>query len=170
MSPRVLIAFASKYGATAEIAEKIGEVLRQSDCQVDVMPANHVNEVTAYDAVVLGSAVYTGHWVKEAAQFLTSHEDALAQKPVWLFSSGPTGDGDPVETMGGWRFPLDLQPIADRVNPRDTTLFQGKIDIDKLHLGEKLMVKAVKAQLGDSRDWDAISDWAREIVRELATK
>ena len=141
MNDKILVAYGSKYGATAEIAEKIGEVLTAAGLTVDVLPAERVADLAPYRAVVLGSAVYAGHWQKEAVHLLEGQEAALAQRPVWLFSSGPTSEGDPVEVMDGWRFPEAQQPIADRIHPRDITVFPGKIDAAKLHLGERLIVK-----------------------------
>ena len=70
MDQRVLVAYGTKYGATAEIAEKIGEVLRQSGFQTDVLPAERVQELSGYQAVILGSGVYIGRWRKPAAKFL----------------------------------------------------------------------------------------------------
>jgi menaquinone-dependent protoporphyrinogen oxidase len=168
MNNKILVAYTSKYGSTTEIAEKIGDVLRQSGLDVTVLPAAQVGDVLPFGAVVLGSGVYAGRWLKEAAAFLEENESALWERPVWLFSSGPTGEGDPVERMHGWRFPENLQPIADRIKPRDITFFGGKIDTDKLHLGDKLIVRAVKAPTGDFRDWRAIEAWANKIVEQLA--
>jgi menaquinone-dependent protoporphyrinogen oxidase len=167
MDKQVLVAYATKYGATAEIAEKIGEVLRQAGLQADVRPADRVGDLSAYGAVVLGSAVYIGRWRKEAARFLKANETALAGKPVWLFSSGPTDEGDPVELTQGWRFPGNLQPIADRIGPRDMALFHGAVDANKLNFIEKWMLKNVKASMGDFRDWEAIRSWATAIASEL---
>ena len=164
---RVLVAYATKYGATAEIAERIGEVLRQEGLQADVRPAAEVSDLSAYKAVVLGSAVYIGQWRKPAARFLMANEAELARKPVWLFSSGPTGKGDPTELTQGWRLPGKLQPIADRIGPRDVALFHGASDPDKLNLVEKWMLKNVKAPIGDFRDWELIAAWARAIAQEL---
>jgi menaquinone-dependent protoporphyrinogen oxidase len=168
MKDKVLVAYASKYGSTTEIAEKIGDVLRRSGVDVTVLPTGQVEDMEQYQAVVLGSGVYAGHWLKEASAFLETNESALWERPVWLFSSGPTSDGDPVEHMHGWRFPENLQPIADRIKPRDIAFFGGKIDTDKLHLGDKLIVRAVKAQAGDFRDWHAIEAWANKIIEQLA--
>ena len=123
---KVLVAFASKYGATAEIADRIGEVLRQANLPVEVHPADQVSDLAPYGAVVLGSAVYIGRWRKQAVKFLETHEAGLAQKPVWFFSSGPTGEGDPVELTQGWRFPAGQQAIADRIQPRDVAIFSRR--------------------------------------------
>jgi len=111
--------------------------------------------------------VYVGQWRKEAVKFLKANETALAEKPVWLFSSGPTGEGDPAELGQGWRFPGKLQPVADRVRPRDVVVFHGAVDVGKLSFIEKRMLKMVKAPIGDFRDWDAITSWAAAIADAL---
>ena len=163
MDIQVLVAYATKYGATAEIAEKIGQVLRQAGLRTDVLPVNRVSDLTPYKAVVLGSALYIGQWRKEAATFLKANEKVLVERPVWLFSSGPTGEGDPVALLQDWHFPKALQPIADRLHPRDIAVFHGAVDMKKLNLIEKWALKNVKAPPGDFRDWNAISAWADTI-------
>lgn len=168
MKNRVLVAYASKYGATQGIAEKIGAVLGDANLSTDVAPMARVGDLAPYSAVVLGSAVYAGAWRQEAATFLETHALALAALPVWLFSSGPTGVGDPVVLMKGWRFPDALQPVADSIKPRAVAFFHGAIDMKKLNLAEKLLVKGIKAPVGDFRDWAAISAWAADIAAALA--
>jgi menaquinone-dependent protoporphyrinogen oxidase len=170
MDKQILVAYATKYGATAEIAEKIGEVLRQAGLDAAVLPVGRASgrsDLSAYQAVVLGSAVYIGQWRKEAVKFLKANEEVLAERPVWLFSSGPTGEGDPVELTQGWRFPGKLQPIADRIQPRDIAVFHGSVDANKLNGIERWMLKNVKAPAGDFRDWEAITSWAKAIADEL---
>jgi menaquinone-dependent protoporphyrinogen oxidase len=164
---QVLVSYGTKYGGTAEIAEKIGQALRQAGQRVDVHPADRVSDLGAYKAVVLGSGVYIGRWRKEAARFLKANEDLLAGRPVWLFSSGPTGEGDPVALTDGWRLPRALQPIADRIQPRDVAVFHGVVDVDKLNFIEKWMLKNVQSPVGDFRDWEAIAAWATAIAAEL---
>ena len=167
MSNQVLVAYATKYGGTAEIAEEIGQVLRGAGLRADVLPTDRVSELSAYQAVVLGSAVYIGRWRKEATKFLKANQKVLAKQRVWLFSSGPTNEGDPVEVLDGWRFPGSLQPVADRIQPRDITVFHGVLDEKNLNSLEKWMLKNVKAPLGDFRDWDAITAWATDIADQL---
>lgn len=167
MEIRILVTYASKYGATAEIAEKIGQLLRQEDLQADVLPVNRVGNLTRYKAVIIGSAVYIGRWRKEAVKFLRTNEKLLAERFVWLFSSGPTGEGDPVELMKGWRFPEGLRPIIDRIQPRDIAIFHGMLDMKKLNFLEKFAIKNVESPVGDFRDWDAITSWTTAIADEL---
>lgn len=170
MTQRILIAYATKYGSTAGIARKIGDVLQAAGLIVDVQPADAVRDVTPYDAVILGSAVYAGQWRKEAVSLLEKQEQALAERPVWLFSSGPTGEGDPVEQMKGWTFPEAQRPIADRIQPRGIAFFHGDIDMDKLNFGEKLLVKGIRAPTGDFRDWEMITAWAQDVAEALKQK
>jgi menaquinone-dependent protoporphyrinogen oxidase len=167
MEHKILVTYATKHGGTTEIAEKIGQTLQQAGLQVDVLPVEQVDSLGSYDAVVLGSAVYAGHWRKEAVDFLENNEQVLAQRPVWIFSSGPTGEGDPIALMKGWRFPEGQWEVAERIHPRDITLFHGDLNMDKLNLAEKIIIKGVRAPTGDFRDWEVISSWATGIVEAL---
>jgi menaquinone-dependent protoporphyrinogen oxidase len=167
MEKKILVAHASKYGATAEIAEKIGEVLREAGLTVDVAPANKTEDPASYAGVVLGSAAYIGGWRKEAVKFLKKNQKKLAERPVWIFSSGPTGKGDPLELVKGWRYPKKLNDVIEAVKPVDVTVFHGAIDNEKLSGIEKFMIKNVKAELGDFRDWEAITAWAKKIAAEI---
>ena len=168
MDKKILVAHASKSGSTQEIAEKIGEVLRQAGLQVDVYPVERVRDLSPYGAVILGCAVYVGSWPNEAVTFFQAHERSLAVKPVWLFSSGPTGKGDPLAMLDGWRLPPAQQPVVDRIQPRDITVFHGNIDPDKVNAIEKWAVKSVvKKPFGDFRDWDTIVTWTNSIASAL---
>ena len=167
MDGRVLVAYATKYGATQEIAAAIGGALSSAGLAVDVLQVDRVKDVSSFRAVVLGSAVYVGQWRKEAVAFLVKHEQALSERPVWLFSSSPSGKGDPVQLMSGWKFPEAQKPIAERIHARDTALFHGALDPEKLSLPEKLILKGVKAPLGDFRDFEVVRAWGLSIADAL---
>lgn len=164
-----LVTYASKHESTAEIAKAIGEVLQQigTTTRVDVMPVEYVEDVTPYDAVVVGSAVYAGQWQPKAVEFLKKYEADLAERPVWVFSSGPTGEGDPKEMLEGWELPKALEPMIERIEPHDVVVFHGSLDPAKLNFLERLVVRGVKAPTGDFRDWDVIRGWAYNIARAL---
>jgi menaquinone-dependent protoporphyrinogen oxidase len=105
---------------------------------------------------------------KKRLKFLHTHETSLIERPVWLFSSGPTGEGDPVELVEGSRLPADLQSVADRIQPRDIAVFHGHIDPNKINFIEKWAIKSlVKKPFGDFRDWDLIISWATMIANAL---
>jgi menaquinone-dependent protoporphyrinogen oxidase len=169
---KILVAYATKHNSTAEIANLIGETLQQTRLRsgiphVEVKSVETVGDVTKYDVVVLGSAVYAGQWQSSAADFLKKHQEELSQRPVWLFSSGPTGEGDPLTLLKGWKFPQALMPVAERIKPRDIAVFHGNLDPDKLSLFERVVVKGVKAPMGDFRDSEMIRTWAKCIAEAL---
>ncbi len=159
---QVLVISASKHGSTREIASAIAEVLREKDISVDLKQIDEPVSVTDYDAVVLGSAVYIGHWMPEALKFVEKNQQALFERPVWLFSSGPLGEdnGKAVDKKQ-----ID-KLMADTV-ARDHKLFAGALFGEELGLKEKVAIKVVHAQYGDFRDWDAIRAWARDIGEGL---
>ena len=170
MGQTVLVTYASKYGATAEIAQKIGEVLAESGLDTEVLSTDSVGELSRYGAVVLGSGVYIGRWRKQAVQFLKKHSGVLASLPVWLFSSGPTGKGDPVELLDGWKLPKALQPVVDSIKPLDVVVFHGVLIVEKLTAIERWIINKVKAPFGDLRDWQSITSWAVKIAAALRTQ
>lgn len=167
MDQKALVAYATKHGGTAEIAEQIGRVLREVGLHTDVMPVSEVSDVTPYSAVVLGSAIYMGRWRKDAVRFLEERQEALAERKVWLFSSGPTGEGDPTELVEGRLLPEGLQPVVDTIKPQGIAVFHGALIRDQLSFFERSIIRMVKAPVGDFRDWDAVESWAVAIADTL---
>jgi len=163
----ILIAYASRYGSTGEIAEAIARVLRQRGMAVDVRPAGDVVRLEGYRAVVLGSALYSGGWLEDAREFLESFQDELAALPLWIFSSGPTTPGDPVEALGGWHYPVDLRTLLTSLRPQGVTLFAGKIDPEKLNLQDWLINRSMRGVNGDFRNWARIEAWATHVADRL---
>ena len=156
----VLVACASKHGATAEIATALARDLRAHDFDVDVRSAEEVDGVGEYDAVVLGSAVYMGRWLPAAVAVAELYADELAARPTWLFSSGPVGD----PLLPG---PPDLTTLERQVDSRGHRIFPGRLARNELSLAERGVVRVVSAQYGDYRDWDAVTEFAEEIAAAL---
>lgn len=168
MEKTILVTYASKYGATREIAEKIGEGLSLAGLGVDVLPVTSVRQVDQYRAVIMGSAIYIGKWQKDAEVFLKENEARLAKRPVWLFSSGPSGEGNPLDLVDGALLPSNLKPIVERIKPKEVTIFHGNIDLGKINGMEKFAVKnVVKKPFGDYRDWNMIKNWTNQIAASL---
>ena len=189
---RVLVVYGSRHGGTKGIAERIGEVLRTRDLDAVVAPADAVSkpEIHAADAFVIGSGVYMGSWLDEPLQFLAAHTDALAARPLWLFSSGPLPGSskdkqavDPIENALG---PADgpgsggrkkIEALSAAIGPRDHRVFLGRYDPDDeaKNLPERFMksfmrvIPAIRDVLpaGDYREWPAIEAWAQEIASEV---
>lgn len=156
---RVLVTAATKYGATGEIAQAIGQVLNEHGVDTTVLPPDQVEAVDDYDAVVLGSGVYAGHWLKPAKEFVDRNRNALAARPVWLFSSGPIGDPPKPEED-----PVDVAELMQTTKAREHRLFAGKLERQQLSFPEKAMMVAFRVKDGDFRDWEEIKGWAAEIA------
>jgi menaquinone-dependent protoporphyrinogen oxidase len=159
---KVLVTAASKHGATAEIAGVIRAVLEQEGLSVDLIAPEDVERVDGYDAVVLGSGVYAGHWLKPAKEFVRRYEAELQDRPVFVFSSGPVG-APPKESDE----PAEIPALDASTHPIDHRVFGGRITPSQLGPFEKLIVKVVKAPMIDDRPWEEIADWAKEIARYL---
>ncbi len=159
---RVLVTAATKHGATAEIAAAIGEALHGRDISATVAAPDQVSDLEGYDAVVLGSAVYAGHWLDPAKELVERLGDGLASRPVWLFSSGPLGEVPKPEED-----PVDVVEIAEATGAEGHRVFAGKLDRSALGFGERAIVMALRAPYGDFRDWGDITRWASEIADAL---
>ena len=160
---RVLVASASKHGSTTEIARAIGTALLLRMVDADVRTVESVVTIEGYDAVVLGSGVYMGHWLEPAKRFIEQHAEELRQRPVWLFSSGPLGDPPKPVTE-----PADVADLIESTRAREHRVFAGSLDKHELGIAERAMVAAVRAPEGDFRPWDEIDTWVGGIVAELA--
>ncbi len=174
----VLVAYASRHGATQGIAERIARILQEAGLDAEARPAATIRSVAGYDAFVIGSAAYMFHWEKDASSLVRRNHAALAHKPVWLFSSGPLGT-DPVNEKGQDQkvaaIPKDIPELRELLDARDHRVFFGAYDRDRRPIGlaERFlsMMPAAKEGLpfGDFRDWPEIEAWASEIARALAT-
>ncbi len=160
MPALVLVAYATKLGSNAEIADAIATVIRGSGHHVSAVPTREVKALDGWDAVVLGSAIYAAHWQKDARRFVVRFHDALQTRPLWLWGSGPldaklASSGLPI-TQHGAEITGDLGALDHRT-------FGGRLAADAPIDPQVLMTHPI----GDFRDWAAIEDYAREIASVL---
>lgn len=168
MTDRVLVAYGTKYGATAEIAEVIATTLRTAGFEVDALPARDVRSLEGYQAVVLGSAVYMARWRRDALALLRRLRRDLASRPVWLFSSGPVGEQADQQDAGSerWTKPKRVQRVASEIGARDHAVFGGRVSEDGGFM-RRSMARNTPPELRDRRDWTAIEAWAQGIAATL---
>jgi menaquinone-dependent protoporphyrinogen oxidase len=161
MSNRVLVTYASKAGSTAEMAARIGETIARKNLSVDVVPVEKVKDLSSYSAVVAGSAIRVGRILPEMMTFIENNQDALSAKPFSIFIGCMTLEDDSEEnrkTVSAY-----LEPVRALVKPASEGLFAGAMVHNKLNLLERLMMKAMKAPVGDFRNWDEIRGWAEAL-------
>ncbi|ATL32237.1 flavodoxin domain-containing protein [Streptomyces formicae] len=162
MTIKVLVAYATKNWSTAEIARTITEVLHKEGLAPDMRLVSEVGDLQAYDAVVLGSPLYENRWHKNARRFLNRNAQALAARPVWLFSSGP------LDASASER---DIPPVPFvrraliRVNAREHVTFGGCLEEGAKGRIARMIIKSGKG--GDYRDFARIADWTRHIGATL---
>jgi menaquinone-dependent protoporphyrinogen oxidase len=171
----ILVAYASKHGATRQLAERIGETLRAAGRDAEVRPVEAAGDPAGHDAFVIGSAVYFGSWRKEATAYVRRNRAVLASRPVWLFSSGPLGTATTDAQGRDLReaaAPKGLAELSAAVTPWDHRVFFGALDRTRLGFPERLlrMLPAGRELLleGDFRDWAEVETWARGIAQDLA--
>ncbi len=164
MGGRVLVAYASWVGSTAEVAEVVAEVLREGGAAVDVQPARKVRDLTHYRAVVLGTAVRIGRVHGDAPKFVQKYRAALSQMPVAYFAVCLTMQQDTEENRCTAKGYLDaLSRKAPQVQPVDVGLFGGLLDLERLSGLTKKVMASDQFPKGDFRDWEAIRAWAAHV-------
>jgi menaquinone-dependent protoporphyrinogen oxidase len=159
---RVLVTAASKHGGTAEMAEWIGETLRRAGQDAVVLAPDEVASLDGFDAVVLGSGVYAGHWLQPARTFVDRLGLVLAARPVWIFSSGPIGD--PPKPVEG---PADGETMRLATGAREHRIFPGRVDRSVMGFGEKAIMTALRVQDRDDRPRAEVEAWAEEIAAAI---
>lgn len=168
MGSRVLVAYASKAGSTAEVAGAIGKRLADTGLTVDVRRAKNVRSVDGYAAVIVGSAIRAGQWLSEASGFVKTHREALAARKTAFFTLCMTLRQDTPEhreTVAAY-----LKSVREILEPDKIEFFAGKMDYRKLALAPRLIVRGMKVPEGDFRNWDAIGAWTDALCKEMLAR
>jgi menaquinone-dependent protoporphyrinogen oxidase len=160
---KVLVAYGSRHGGTAGLAEWIAQTLHAEQLEVECKPAAEITDLAPYDAVILGGALYAHRWCRDARRFVARHAAALRHKPVWMFSSGPLDDSainQPIDPV-----PSVAKAMA-RVGARGHVTFGGRLDHDAKGF---IASRMAKQHAGDWRDEEQVRIWATDVARDLAT-
>ncbi len=173
---KVLVVYASRYGATEGIAARIAARLREQGIAADCFAAEQAPKPEGYDAVVVGSAAYYFRWMSAAKAWVERNRDALAARWVWMFTSGPLGT-NPLDSHGQdlceVAVPKSIAEFAAGIHPREHRVFFGAFQPEKLGFFDRLVTKLPVNKdnsifpPGDFRNWKEIDGWADQIGREL---
>ncbi|WP_421723028.1 flavodoxin domain-containing protein [Bauldia sp.] len=164
---KILIGYASKYGSTQEIAERIAARLVDKGLEIEIRRLDREVDVTAYDAAVIGSAVYSGSWMENAVEFARKNRGKLATLPVWLYTVGRLSAQRGVMGKIEWPSAKEAEELSAVIHPRDSVFFAGAIFEDKLPFVVRTIFAGLGGQYGDFRDWDEIDVWADGIAEAL---
>ena len=161
----ILIAYATKKGSTAEIAQAIGKELTSAGHAVDVKELGTVTSLAGYQAMVIGGPMYMGKMIGDVGKFVRHHYKALVRMPVagFIVSLAPVSK-DPEQVENAQK---TLQAALSPLQPVARGVFAGRLDPEKLSWLQNWMIKQVKSPVGDFRDWTAIAAWARELPGKL---
>ncbi|WP_017594149.1 flavodoxin domain-containing protein [Nocardiopsis potens] len=163
----VLIGYASEHGSTRGIAERVALRLREQGIGAEAVRLSRAREAEAYEAAVIGSAVHEGAWLEEAADYARRNSEALARRPVWLYSVGMAGAvGGRFEALA--KEPKPVAELRERVRPKGHRLFAGALRPGHLPLAGRVIYRLMRGRYGDFRDWAGIDAWAAAIAVELS--
>lgn len=163
MAGKILVAYATRYGSTAEVAEAIGDELRKAGVEVEVRPISEVHDLSSYRAAIIGSPIYMGKWLPEPQVFIERHQHHLRGIPVAYFAVGLTVAGGTPTPEDRRKAEASMAQVRMLVTPVDIGIFPGRLEADRLSPADRAIIKLIGAKAGDFRDREAIRAWARDL-------
>ena len=165
VSEKILIAYATKSGSTEEVAEAIAKTFEEEGTPTEVKPAWDAPDPAEYRAVVVGSPLYSGKLLSDAAIFINRHKEKLVEMPTALFivclvMSRPT-------ERSVQKVIRQTRPMVELLRPRDVGLFAGSLHYKDVGFFNRILLRLMKVPEGDFRNWDTIHRWAREVHAKL---
>jgi len=143
----------------------VADSMSERGLAVKLCHASDVRDVTAHEAVVIGSALYYGHWLAPAHGLVAQLGAQLRLRPVWVFSSGRINGRPEVDID-----PAHVDWILAQSGAREHMSFAGRLaEGEELNWRERTATRAVHARSGDHRDWAQIAAWATAIAEWLQT-
>ncbi len=183
---RVLIAFCTRYGATESTSEEIAQVLREEGLEVDVVNLKNekVKNISEYDIVMVGAGMQMSRWCKESEKFLDKFQNELREKKHVIFISSAAKalleyDGKTEEMEENQQKWLVDKVERYSLNPVSISIFGGVWDYNKMGfvfkktMGpfriklEEVGIPEVEPGVYDTRNWDEIRVWAKELVSKV---
>jgi menaquinone-dependent protoporphyrinogen oxidase len=166
MTDTILVAYATRYGSTAEVAEAVGDELRKAGVEVDVQPIDDILDLSPYRAVIIGSPIYMGKWLPEAQVFVERHQQHLRGIPVAYFAVGLTVMGGTPDAVR--KAEASMGQVRMLVNPVDIGIFPGRLESSRLSVADRAIIKLIRPKTGDFRDLKAVRAWAEALRPRIA--
>jgi menaquinone-dependent protoporphyrinogen oxidase len=182
---KTLIAYGTRYGATAGTAEEISRVLKEQGHDVDVVDVKRskIKNISDYELVIIGSGMRMTRWVGEAESFIKKFQKDLRQRKTAIFvSSGAQAlhkyDGATEEMDAAWTKYLVEKAEKYSLQPVLMAIFGGVWDYNKMGFPfkqtmipfqEKLREAGIQESapgVYDTRDWEEIRSWTSELARK----
>jgi menaquinone-dependent protoporphyrinogen oxidase len=166
---KILVVYDTEHGSTSTIAKTISDVLCEQGAQIELLLASNAvaEDLSAYDAVIVGSPIYYGPWLPGIMSFLNQNKDILSGMPVAYFVVSTTIKEDTLEEQETVRR-VFVEPVLEKIpeiQPVDNIgLFGGTFKFKELYPIEWLLMKLFKFPEGDWRDFDKVSAWAEEVI------
>ena len=169
---KILVAYASGFGTTREVAETIGKVFCDAGVEVDIKWIENIDDIKKYDAVVIGSPIQYDQWMPEARQFVITHQNILSQLPVaFFFTCLALSNQNEKTVQQGSQYAAKLYSLSPLVKPLSVGRFAGVLDYARLPIFVRLLFKFfflfIGVKEGDYRDWEKIKSWSNEAYTQF---
>lgn len=165
---RLLVAYASRFGTTGEVAHAIADIARRHGMSADTKSIGEVADIGDYDAVVIGAPIHYDNWMSEARDFVTDNEAALGNVPVaYFFTCGTLFEPTAKNQAKAQQYADKLRNLSERIAPVEVGQFAGVLDYSRMGVGTRLLLKlpftVLGVKAGDYRDWGAIRSWSHDL-------
>ncbi|MCA9838030.1 MAG: hypothetical protein KC422_14020 [Trueperaceae bacterium] len=160
----ILVTYASRYGGTKQIANYLAKVLELEGLKTQLKQVDDVVSIAPYEHLVVGSGLYLGQWLEDAAEFLDSFSMNLGEKNVWLFSSGPSEE---LGLLKNSIIPPHIELLLKRFPVKDVAFFNTQISTKQLSFDDYLLLQGMQSLSADASSWQRIKNWGLSIATNL---
>ncbi len=171
---RVLVVYASQFGSTGGVAERVSSQLAANGHQVEVKQVDHVESLDGYDAIIIGGAIQYDRWMTPARKFVEIYKTQLAKIPCACFFVCLTLSRTDEKSLARARVYAQKIAALFPANPLSVQGFAGVLDYSKMSFATRMFAKTLMAIIGvkegDYRNWPAVDGWSNTMASVLLEK